>query len=384
MNAAPAIAPRPARLRFLPALLLALAAPLAAQTCEVRASYRIATGVNNSPSTNVHFDSGWQQVAPLHTAHTSTNSNNLGCNTYGTVAATADFGWLSCRGNAVGNNSQGNGVFLWIDEYIGGEPKARYRDNVTITSPTLPNGTPVQLQLSVDLAGFAFVQDPNPLVTYAAEILVWGSGWPVARVQDQVGSASMVVATTVGTTLTIEGKLFATLDARAIQGGTPMTSSISFDLRARTGIAVLTPGADYTTCSGRRQDPQGATVQNLGGGCGAASPLLTATVPQLGQTIPLTLSGAPANVLVVLGASFGAPVATQIGSCQSLLNLPAAIMVPSGATNGAGSWTTPLGLPSAPAFLGLELVTQTLLLQAGGPLLGVATLSNALDFRLGT
>lgn len=384
MNAAIASRPRRAKVSFLPVLLLTVAAPLAAQNCEVRASYRIATGVNNSPSQDVHFDSGWQQGAPLHTAHTSTNSNNLGCNTYGTVAATADFGWLSFRGNAIGNNSLGNGVFLWIDEYIGAEPKARYRDNVTITSTTLPNGTPVQLQLSVDLSGFATVVDPNPEVLYSAEIFAWTSGSPVARVQNQVGSASMIVPTTVGATITIEGKLLATLRARAIQGGSPMTSTIACDLRVRTGIAVLTPGADYTTCSGRRQDPQGATVQNLGGGCGAGSPLLTATVPQLGQTIPMALSGAPANVLVVLGASFGAPVATQFGSCQSLLNLPAAITVPAGSTNGTGGWTTPLALPSAPAFLGLELVTQALLLQAGGPLLGVATLSNALDFRLGT
>ncbi len=368
---------------LLTALLLA-AAPLTAQNCEVRTSYRIATGVNNAPSTNVHFDSGWQANAPLHTAHTSTNSNNLGCHTYGTVAATADFGWLSFTGNAVGNNSLGNGVFLWFDEYIGAEPKARFRDQLTIVSPTLPNGTPVQLQLSVDLSGFATVQDPNPEVTYTAEILAWLSGSPFARVQDQIGGASVVVATTVGATVTIEGRLFATLRARAIQGGTPMTSTIAVDLRARTGITVLTAGADYVTCSGRRQDPQGATVQNLGGGCGAGSPLLTANVPQLGQTITLALSNAPVNALVVLGASFGPSVATPFGTCTSLLNLPNALMVPSGATNGSGSWSTPIALPSAPAFIGLPMVTQTLVLSAGGPLLGVATLSNALDFRLGT
>ncbi|MFO1050823.1 MAG: hypothetical protein U1F36_01245 [Planctomycetota bacterium] len=370
---------------FLSGLLasLCLTAGLLAQNCQVRSSYRIATGVNNAPSTDVHYDSGWQTSAPLMSAHTSINSNNLGCHTRGDVATTADYGWLNCTGTALGNNSPGNGVFLWVDEYIGAEPKARFRDQMTITSASLPNGSPVQVQFRVDLIGFATVVDPSPEVSFSADVLAWLNGSPIVAVQNQAGSGVLTVSSTVGATFTFEGRLFMTLRARAIQGGSPMTSSMAFDLRALTTITMLTAGADFTTCSGRRYGAQSATVQNLGGGCGLGAPLLSSGLATIGNQLPLNLSGAPVNQPVLFGLSPATNVVTPLGACACLLDLPSALIVSAGNTDGVGTWSLSLSVPGSPALIGQTMNAQDFVLSPGAPVFGLATLSNALQFRLG-
>ena len=76
-------------------------------------------------------------------------------------------------------------------------------------------------------------------------------------------------------------------------------------------------------------------------------------------------------------------MATQFGSCTSLLNLANAALLTNGFTDGAGTWSMPFFVPSGTWLVGLPLITQTVVLQSAGPLLGVATLSNALDLRPG-
>ena len=362
---------------------LCLTAGLLAQNCQVRSSYRIATGVNNAPSTDVLFDSGWQATAPLITANTSINSNNLGCHTRGDVATTADYGWLNCTGSAIGTNSLGNGVFLWVDEYIGGEPKARFRDQLTVTSASLPNGSPAQVQFRVDLTGFATVVDLNPEVSFSADVLAWLGSWPTAQVQNQAGSALLTVPTTVGATFTFEGRLFMTLRARAIQGGAPATSTMAFDLRAHTTISVLTPGVDFTTCSGRRYGSQSATVQNLGGGCGLGAPLLRSSLGLIGNQLAVTLSSAPTNQAVLFGMSPATNVVTPLGPCGCLLDLPNAVIVAAGNTDGTGAWSMSLLVPGSPSLIGQTLNVQDIVLSPGAPVFGLATLSNALQLRFG-
>jgi hypothetical protein len=60
--------------------------------------------------------------------------------------AVADYGYLHFSGSGSAESVAGNGVFLWVDDWIGAEPRAQHRDRLFVTSTTLPAGTPAVVE----------------------------------------------------------------------------------------------------------------------------------------------------------------------------------------------------------------------------------------------
>lgn len=123
-------------------------------------------------------------------------------------------------------------------------------------------------------------------------------------------------------------------------------------------------------------------VQMAGFGCGAG--LLSAPVdPILGQTsFGLRMQQATGYRAVLLGLSTQVGVGQTLGGCTVVPDWQDAPFV-AGATDLAGSAWLPMPLPSSTAFRGLQFYAQAAVLDGNGPLLGMASLSNALQVRIG-
>jgi hypothetical protein len=258
------------------ALVLAVALiPLsnaAAQTpCGLRTHFRIVTNMSDASGPGeLRLDSNWVTPGPNVLPGSITTTNPLGMESSGNCTATADYSYLRCVGSGQAHNANGNGCFLWLDEWIGGMPKAQFSDQVTVTSATLPVGTPVQIQFSLTLSGFAQVIDPSPSLNYAATLTVTGPGSTELDLSqsNSPGAVSGVFTTAVGRTIVPQGKLMVSLFARAIQGGAPMTSSYACDLQVMTTMHAQTSGVTLTNCSGASYDGCGSADFNGDGDVG--------------------------------------------------------------------------------------------------------------------
>lgn len=349
---------------------------IAAQNCAVRNRYRIANSYSGATS-ELQVDTGWQTTAPLSTPGTNTNPGAT-CNSSGSCHPISDYGFLRVSGAGSATNCASSGVFLYLDTV----PQAQFTDQVTITSATLPNGTPVQIRVILTMAGSVVLQDPNPSLSYQATTY---AGSLTLSLTDAVGTAVGIVNSYVGSPVMLQGGLGVTLYPYGLLGlgSPPITSSYSVDLTARVGVECLTPGASLSFCSGRSYAPLAAEVHAAGGGCGAGSPSLTASTPFLGQTQAYSVASTIANEPVFLAASFGGPVSSSIGSCIALVDLPNAIVSLAGATDAQGACGFALWVPNASWLAGIEMMTQVVVLQSGGPVLGAANLSNALGMTFG-
>jgi len=261
---------------FHPAWLAALAAAalapcqLAAQTCGLKNHYRIVNSVNNVPSSELRVDSGWQAVGPLASPGSNSGSNPQGCLSQGTCHPVADYGYLSVQGAGSATTCVAGGVFLWLDEWIGGEPKAQFRDTMTVTSNTLAPGTPVQLLWAVKLDGYATTTSSSPsiqpFVDYRVRLYC---NWATMVDTQATGTSVGLCNTSVGSSLPIHGQLLATLRENGVLYGLPNTGSYALDLAAGFSVVSLTPGVTLTTCSGAAYDGLLARARPVGVGCGA-------------------------------------------------------------------------------------------------------------------
>ncbi len=75
---------------------------------------------------------------------------------------------------------------------------------------------------------------------------------------------------------------------------------------------------------------------------------------------------------------------TDFGSgCNTPLDLPNTTLVFIGSTSNLGTATVPVPIPVDSSLIGAVLITQVLVDSPGGPLLGVAELTSALEQTLG-
>ena len=105
-------------------------------------------------------------------------------------------------------------------------------------------------------------------------------------------------------------------------------------------------------------------------------------VPALGSSsFAITLRDARPNSAAVLNAGF-APSSVAFGTCSLLVQLPFVALgtVPTSATGGA---SVALAVPNDPRLIGALLFTQWAIADAGGPVLGIVTLSDGLLLRVG-
>ncbi len=367
--------PRPSCL-VVASLAALLAGSASAQACAVRNGYRIVNS-HSGVGSELSVDTGWQTAAPLVTPGYNVNPGSS-CFSQGSCIPTSDYGYLNCTGMGAANNCGLGGTFLILDQ----GPQARFRDTMTLTSTTLPFGAPVQVRAIITIDGFANVVDTTPFVSYVMNFTAAAIG---VGLTSAPGTATGIINTTVGGSVQLAGNLAVNLGAGGIQGfgNPPSFASYSMDLTGRVGLTCLTPGVSMSFCSGHTYESLAASVSQAGGGCGAGSPVMSATLPLLGQTENYTVASSAANQLVYFAYSFGNPQSNPMGTCTITEDLASVVLVPVGTTDGAGVCGFGLFFPAAPWLAGLTLTTQALVLSPGGPLLGIAQLSNGLVVTLG-
>jgi len=228
-------------------------APTLAQipTCGVKNHMRLVNRINNDPTPELRVDSGWQTIAPgtsLDTPGTSTASGPLGFST-GSWLASATYGRLTFSGSGSGTNAPGNGIFLWIDEWIGGEPKAQFRDRLTAVSSTLPANTPVTIRAVASVSGFATCSAPPGQAEESFSASFSGPMGLSVSFSNTVGQQTQDFIIPVGQFRDLVGRLNCTIRDNRLLGGTVYSDTIEADLRASISFTVLTPGATLQFCS---------------------------------------------------------------------------------------------------------------------------------------
>lgn len=364
--------------------LTLVASTLQAQTCGLRNTYRMVNSVNNVPACELLVDSGWQNTAPLATPGSNSCTNPQGCWSQGTFHALSDYGYLRVHGAGSAATCSAGGVFLWVDEMYGGEPKAQFRDTLQVTSTTLPPGTPVQLLWTVKFDGYANTTSSNPAVpSYAPHQARLWCNWQTVVVTTSTGTNSATFNTTVGSSVLVHGHLLATLRESGVQNWNA-TGSYAIDLSAMFSVVSLTPGITLTACSGASYDGLQARAQPVGVGCGAVPPSLTATAPVLGGSSVLSMVGAPPNQPVVFALAVGPAIWAPFGPCVLQVDNNALILLELiGASDAAGNWGLSVAVPYIPTLAGAMVTAQALPLLTNGPFLGLGELSNGVELRLG-
>jgi hypothetical protein len=190
--------------------------------------------------------------------------------TYTTASQTvsASYSVLQAAGSCAASGSYG--VYGGIAEFSTGDEgnSAFSSDELTVTSDTLPVGTPVQVLVTWAYSGFVNLENTvvqgnysidagnvtmtfqgNPTFKSISGSLDGSSGsWSVS------GSVSQVVNTTVGSvgdvgwqnTITISGET----TGDEVDTGVPESASASASATNTVYVNVLTPGAGYTADSG--------------------------------------------------------------------------------------------------------------------------------------
>jgi hypothetical protein len=353
---------------------------LQAQTCDLKNHYRIVNSVNNVPASELRIDTGWQTVGPLLSPGSNYNSNPQGCYSQGNCNPISDFGYLHVDGTGSASTCSAGGVFLWLDEWIGAEPKAQFRDRLLVTSATLPVGTPVQVQWTLAFGGFVSMTNANSYLHKRAQLSCSGT---VIDTQ-ATGTFTAVANTTVGASLQVSGRLWATLQDYQLLQGQPWTGSYAVDLTATFRVSNLTAGVTLVACSASTYDGLTARALPVGFGCGAVPPSLVGSAPVLGGSSQLGVTGAPAGAPVVLAVAGGDAIWAQIGPCTLQVDPNAMIVLDVvGLADGTGSLSHALAIPFVAAFAGTTVTAQALPLLTNGPFLGLGELSNGLELHLG-
>jgi hypothetical protein len=114
-----------------------------------------------------------------------------------------------------------------------------------------------------------------------------------------------------------------------------------------------------------------ATVLDLLGACGATTPALSSTLPVIGSSVTLGVTGLPPSGVANLVLDLAVDVPTALGAgCTFHLDpshIASWIFVPL-AVNGAGAATTMVGVPSIPTLVGFTTAMQVFAFDAAAPL----------------
>jgi hypothetical protein len=234
----------------------ALLAPTAALAQPNWLQYQLkvtATGYTGDPN----FFSGLVQGANLLT--TSISIPEGPADAYANPSIS--YGWLQLNAGCSVNNTSpdGNGYGAGFDSAVGGGEDVMFQDTLTITTSTLPMGTPVQVQIACVYNGSITPGTGygNDTTTSSASVgLAWSipgnnssvSG-PVGGV-NQTNTISFVANVAVGNNnLVITPSIYATGTADNQFGGY-FVGSVTASIVSQTYVDVLTPGASYTSASG--------------------------------------------------------------------------------------------------------------------------------------
>lgn len=238
------------------ALALAGTAPAVAQTpFGLKTHMRL---VNSMPEQTTPGEwrggDGWATAGPLVTHGVNNISNPYGMYSNSDFTATANYGLLSFSGYGSAHSVPPNGLFLWVDDWIGAEPRAQYRDRLYVRSATLPAGTPVVVRFDLMLVGSTTVVDTNPSSSVSAGFTATHAG-PTPFVSLSLaatpGATSVLFDTAVGDSIDVSGRLGVYLSASGLMAGALATGSIAANVTAQVDVVPQTAGVTIRTASSR-------------------------------------------------------------------------------------------------------------------------------------
>ncbi len=227
--------------------ILLLALPAAAQTPHgLKTHMRLVNSMCDQTSPGEwRGGDGWVAAGPLATRGVNYVTNPYGYFSTCDFTATAEFGRLRFQGSGSAQSGPWCGLFLWVDDWIGAEPRAQYRDRLHVTSATLPAGTPVVLQFQLALSGSTTIVDSNPSAWVAASFLATRYA-PYAELNLSLsatpGSTSGLFNAAVGDSIDVNGRLGVTLLANGMLALGPQSASIAADVTAQFDVVPQTPG----------------------------------------------------------------------------------------------------------------------------------------------
>jgi hypothetical protein len=254
----------------------ALFAPAAGRAQTYWLHYGMTIGSTDSGTQNNSYDSGKVQSMSLVT----TNLSGPGSVASASATPSASFGLLQLTANCSVDDPgwNGNGHISRFEANVGGGPDVEFQDWLTITSTTLPAGTPVRIQIVCETAGYITpgtgsglknttssasvdlrVEKPSGVVTATAAI---GGGL-------ETNILSEVVTNIVGSRFYFNSHIFA--QGWAEDNASPgFSGSVSTTITAQTYVNVLTPGASYVADSGTiyptlQLPPPALNIQSAGG-----------------------------------------------------------------------------------------------------------------------
>ncbi|MGH7245016.1 MAG: hypothetical protein ACREJD_16495 [Phycisphaerales bacterium] len=231
--------------------LVCFAGSALAQTCAVKNHMRLVNRINNDPTPELRIDTGWQSIAAgtsLDTPGSSTANGPLGFST-GSWLASSSYGSLAFSGSGSGHNVPGNGIFLWIDEWIGAEPKAQFRDRLTVVSASLPANTPVTIRAVASVSGYATCSAPPGQAEESFGAVFGGPAGLNMTFTNSSAQQTQDFIVPVGQFRDFFGRLHCTIRDNRILGGTVYSDTIEAQLYATLSLTVLTPGASLQFCS---------------------------------------------------------------------------------------------------------------------------------------
>jgi hypothetical protein len=188
-----------------------------------------------------------------------------------------------------------------------------------------------------------------------------------------------------------EYPVYSSADAAwRLVGSTWQPLGVSLDARSGGGSLVFDTNRGRLICHDpvHRRDHvltvTPATRAAYGVGCGGAAgaPRLTAIADaQIGTPVVHDVLQAAPNSFAVLFADFLAASIPLPTGCTALLANPLA--VGAAPTNGAGFASFALPIPRGTALIGSDIFSQALVLDAGGPLVGFASLTAGTRLTIG-
>ena len=241
-------------LLLLPVVATALLAPSAALAQPYWLQYQLIVGAIGGPS-NPNYDSGLVQVTNLLT--TSISIPEARDEAYANPGIS--YGWLQFNaGCSVNNNpSDGNGYGSYF-----GNSVVSFQDTLTITSATLPAGTPVQVQITCVYNGSITPgvgsgwDSTSSSASVGLTVRENGMGSNPNTFNGTVGGANQtntllfIAQVTVGDNNLIILPSITANGSVNNQDGAPFSGSVSASISSQTYVDVLTPGAGYTSASG--------------------------------------------------------------------------------------------------------------------------------------
>lgn len=211
------------------------------------------------PGVDKRGDTGWQTAGPSvldFSGHITGLANN---DLFGHMHVESAFGDMKAWGSGEVTNAPDGGAFSWHRSWVGSEPNAWFYDRLTIHSDMLAAGTPVTVNVDMDLLGGFSIIGPTAVNNWTEVVAGFyvSTNSPLLTVGTSSYRAfdthqSTSFASYVGATFNIQGKLWVSASINAngsLPPGQVGTFSTSYDTRVLTAIST-SPGAYLTADSG--------------------------------------------------------------------------------------------------------------------------------------